>query len=377
VINCRNAVGTRFLQQISCKKLWFLIAVFPVVMACTCSKGSRSIGGKDSLATETARTFVIDQAAVQIDLDEIAGKAHPFGSERQHEVGDWLLKRIDTIGGLGVEFKFTSDTPNPQLLLNPSSPAELTIAKTGRNIVAIPKTVDLPKCLLLIGSHYDSKIIAGTEYLGANDSGSSSVLLLQIMAHLQKLPAREKLECTIAMIWFDAEEAVLADWDAGERLHPAKIQDNTYGSRDFVKHLSDCEYGGRKSRCVDVSGGKIPVIGLILLDMVGSPGLKINLEANSTIELRSLLVDAAAAISAEQHINPVPQAIEDDHLPFLRNGIPAIDLIDFSHLDFWHKEGDESRKISLESIEIAGKLSLYVAISVASDPKAVLNLSDP
>jgi hypothetical protein len=47
--------------------------------------------------------------------------------------------------------------------------------------------------------------------------------------------------------------------------------------------------------------------------------------------------------------------IEDDHLPFLKLGVPAIDIIDFNY-PHWHTDDDTMDKIGAQSLEIVGKV---------------------
>ena len=44
----------------------------------------------------------------------------------------------------------------------------------------------------------------------------------------------------------------------------------------------------------------------------------------------------------------------DDHIPFLREGVPAIDLIDF---DFacWHRTCDDMTAVSAASVDAVGE----------------------
>jgi Zn-dependent M28 family amino/carboxypeptidase len=55
---------------------------------------------------------------------------------------------------------------------------------------------------------------------------------------------------------------------------------------------------------------------------------------------------------------------DDDHMPFLRAGVPAVDIIDFEFGDgpqdnsFWHTEEDTLDKISAQSLKIVGDVLL-------------------
>jgi Zn-dependent M28 family amino/carboxypeptidase len=45
----------------------------------------------------------------------------------------------------------------------------------------------------------------------------------------------------------------------------------------------------------------------------------------------------------------------DDHVPFLRRGIPAVDIIDFDY-PYWHTTRDTPDKVSAESLERVGRV---------------------
>ena len=52
-------------------------------------------------------------------------------------------------------------------------------------------------------------------------------------------------------------------------------------------------------------------------------------------------------------------AIEDDHMPFVRAGVPAIDLIDFDYPP-WHTDQDTIDKVSARSLQVVGDVLLAV-----------------
>ena len=44
----------------------------------------------------------------------------------------------------------------------------------------------------------------------------------------------------------------------------------------------------------------------------------------------------------------------DDHEPFLRAGIPAVDLIQLNGYPYWHRPDDTLDKVSAKSMKIVG-----------------------
>lgn len=330
----------------------------------------------DAVALETADGFEVDKAKAAADLAEMTMAAHPFGSERQLALGTWLRSRIAETGATAKIEAFSSETPNPAALAANSGPVSATMIKNGANIYALGVVKPDAPCVIAFGSHYDTKIVEATEYVGANDSGSSSVLLLQLLAYLRTQVDKLDVVCDLAMIWFDGEEAVLRDWYDGERLHPAKIRDNTYGSRHAAGRLKECAYEGAKAKCLPEDLGGKPLVALVLLDMIGSPGLLLARETHSTDQLVQVAVNGAASLGFKDRFSSSPTAIEDDHVPFLTTGVAAVNLIDFTHLDVWHRAGDDADLVSMESLKIAGQIAIVTALTAARTPKELLASSE-
>jgi glutaminyl-peptide cyclotransferase len=93
---------------------------------------------------------------------------------------------------------------------------------------------------------------------------------------------------------------------------------------------------------------------LILLDYVANRGLRLPREGSSTLALWDE-IRAAARETGHAAIFPdsTQQTIIDDHTPFLRAGIPAVDLIDWSYPG--HDIGDTLDKLSKPSVDAVGE----------------------
>ena len=313
-------------------------------------------------AVRQATPFQLSQAAPPL-LQEMAAVPHPLGSRRQQVIGDRLLALMGKAGLQVQEQAFTATVPNPRLHRQPDAPAPLTLEKAGRNIIAL--TGDLQQgCVYLLGSHYDTKAME-FPYHGANDSGSSSVTLVEIMQWLHR--TRPESTCAVAGVWFDGEEALLPDWNDGLR-HPARIEDHTYGSRHMVAGLIPCPAAGQAPHCLTIAGQPLQVRVLILLDLIGSPKILLNRDTHSSPALmeKALLLSKALGVKAPPFGRAVP--VEDDHIPFLKHGIPAINLIDMHNLDTWHRPGDDTGTVSFQSMERAGRLALALLILLNSPP---------
>src|ERR1700693_1852976 len=170
--------------------------------------------------------------------------------------------------------------------------------------------------IILYGSHYDTKRI--DNFVGADDAGSSTGVLLELA---RLLCARKNAE-TIWLAFFDGEEAFNPDW-----VDP----DNTYGSRQLAASLA-------------LSGELRRVKAMILVDMVGPTNPIFKREINSTPWLTDILWSTAARLGYGHVFVNDGANIEDDHLSFLKRGVPATDIIDLD-VPYWHTTQDTLDKV--------------------------------
>src|SRR5262249_36206905 len=101
----------------------------------------------------------------------------------------------------------------------------------------------------------------------------------------------------------------------------------------------------------------------VLEDMIGDSDLNIVRDGNSTPWLEDYVLKAATALGYQSHFFANKTIINDDHLPFVQKGVPAVDLIDFEYgyqNVFWHTEQDTVDKLSPKSLEIVGQVTLEV-----------------
>ena len=190
--------------------------------------------------------------------------------------------------------------------------------------------------IVLLASHYDTK--AGIpDFVGANDSGSSTGLLLELA---RAFAAGPPPELEIRLAFFDGEEC-------RDEYGPA---DGFHGSR----HLA---------RTMAADGSLSNVVAMILLDMVGDRDLTLTIPRNSTPWLVALAFAAARAEGVRDRFQLYPYAIGDDHVAFFERGVPAIDLIDFAFgsapglNDYWHTPADTLDKLSAESLDLVGRVA--------------------
>jgi glutaminyl-peptide cyclotransferase len=184
----------------------------------------------------------------------------------------------------------------------------------------------------LLCSHYDTKFFQTIRFVGANDGGSSTGVLLELARVLARHPV---LAAKIELVFFDGEEAY-------ERFSQT---DGLYGSRYFAKELT-ANKAVRQFR-----GG-------ILFDMVGDRSLNIILPLDSPRQMAHDLFAAAEAVKVRDHFSYFDSAITDDHTPLNAIGIPTIDMIDFDFA-WWHTADDTIDKLSAESLQLVGSVAAY------------------
>lgn len=236
-----------------------------------------------------------------------------------------ILKEL----GLEVEHQdFLANTPNGPVSM--------------KNIVG--KTVRSAKPVVILASHYDTKPMMNTAFVGANDGGSSTGLLLELARVLSK----RQNAFTVWFVFFDGEEAQ-REWSETDSL---------YGSRYFVEKLK--------------AYGQTGVIkALILMDMIGDRDLKLENDTSSTSSLMDLVRRSAAGLGYTQYMAASQKGMVDDHLPFIRAGIPAVDLIDYDYgfnNSFWHTPNDTLDKISPRSLKIVGDIVVRTLESLSQKP---------
>lgn len=195
--------------------------------------------------------------------------------------------------------------------------------------------------VVIISSHYDTKFFKQFRFVGANDGGSSTGALLEIA---RVLAARgQKPRFTYRFVFFDGEEAFCAEWD--ECRNPDG-PDNTYGSRRYVEQLKAKN---------EVSRVRL----MILLDMVGYKELRFGQDDLSTYEFVDIIWQTARELGHDNvFIAESEGVIEDDHEPFLRANIKALDIIQLSSYPYWHTAEDTLDKISPRSLKIVGDVVL-------------------
>ena len=191
--------------------------------------------------------------------------------------------------------------------------------------------------LILIASHYDTKLFDDMRFVGANDPGASVGTLLEIGRVLGA--SKEKPKATYRLVFFDGEEAFCEGWDECSK---PDAPDNTYGSRRYVSQLRERGELGRTRA-------------LVLLDMIGYKNLELGRDTMSTKWLQDVIWETGRSLGYSKVFVDREEGVGgDDHEPFLQAGVDSVDLIQLNGYPYWHKADDTIDKISASSMKIVG-----------------------
>jgi hypothetical protein len=244
----------------------------------------------------------------------------PPGSDALEKSRIYIEKQLSIFGWRTTRQVFTDETPRGKVQFV--------------NLIAQFDTRggnDLPPSFLLC-SHYDSKLFDTMRFVGANDSGSSTGLLLEMARVLARNP---DLARKIELVFFDGEEAYENFSDT----------DGLYGSRYFAQQLEETKTAGQ------FRGG-------IVFDMIGDRSLVVTLPPDSPAQIAHDIFASADMLNVRDHFTYFDREITDDHTPLNAVGIPTIDLIDFD-FPWWHTADDTIDKVSAQSLQIVGSVAVY------------------
>ena len=242
----------------------------------------------------------------------------PAGSTAIEKSRDYIEDQLRRSGWQVTRQGFSDDTPRGKIQF-----VNLIAQFSARGKAASPS--------FLLCSHYDTKMFDTIRFVGANDGGSSTGLLLELARVIGQHP---NLARKIELVFFDGEEAV-------EQFSQA---DGLYGSRYFARQLQGA--GAKQFR-----GG-------LLFDMVGDRSLGITLPADSPAEMARDIFAAAEALKLRSYFTYLGRELIDDHAPLNAIGIPTLDIIDFDY-PWWHTADDTMDKISAQSLQTVGAVALY------------------
>jgi glutaminyl-peptide cyclotransferase len=269
-------------------------------------------GGGDHVTTTAAETpkpttnhFDAERAFALIRR-QLAYGQRPAGSPQLRRLADVLRRQLPN-------GRFEPVTGHPGL----------------RNVVG---TLPGSPPAIVVGAHYDSEYHP-KGFVGANDSAAGTAAVVELARDLRKTSGRE-----VRFVLFDGEEE---------------------GPGCPNSRFAQCALRGSRSY---VAAHRAEVGQMVLLDYIANKGVQLPREGSSTRALWARLRAAARSVGVATVFPPTRQTtIYDDHTPFLRAGIPAVDLIDFSYR---YADGlqDTIDKLSTASLDAVGE-TVYTLVS--------------
>ncbi|KAM9631725.1 glutaminyl-peptide cyclotransferase-like protein isoform 3-T3 [Trichechus inunguis] len=215
---------------------------------------------------------------------------------------------------------------------------------------------------LTLACHYDSKFFppSSAPFVGATDSAVPCALLLELAQALDLELSRAKEQAapvTLQLLFLDGEEA-LKEWGPNDSL---------YGSRHLAQVMESAPHSPGPTR--------IQAIELfVLLDLLGAPHPTFYSHFPRTARwfhrLRSIEKRLHRLNLLQAHPQEVmyfqpgepPGSVEDDHVPFLRRGVPVLHLISTPFPSVWHTPADTEANLHPPTVH---NLSRILAVFLA------------
>jgi glutaminyl-peptide cyclotransferase len=315
----------------------FFIALLLLLQACNGNKPDSNTGANVP-PTASPTATVAPQAKFSIDADrafenvrkQVEIGPRPAGSAELAKARDFIVGELKSYGLNVTQDEFTSKTPVGE--------------RKMVNIIA-----ELPgesSDVIVLSSHYDTKLFKEFRFVGANDGGSSTGTLMEMARVMAQ--SGQKRPFTYQFVFFDGEEAFCKEW---EDCKNPDGPDNTYGSRHFVNQLREKNELKR-------------VRAMILLDMMGYKDLRLGQDREMSAPwLIDEVWQTAGALGYDKYFIDEEEGVGgDDHEPFMRAGIQSLDIIQLStygeDAKYWHSPEDTLDKISPQSLKIVGDVVL-------------------
>jgi glutaminyl-peptide cyclotransferase len=324
----RMTSSKRRLRQLSRAMLIIVSLAFSLVLfGCPSAPNKPTEGNSPPPATAAKSDFDGDRA-FEFVRKQVEFGPRPAGSAELEKTRAYIIDQLRSFGLNVTIDEFHATTPV----------GERRIA----NVIA-----ELPgqaNEIVIISSHYDTKVFKQFKFLGANDGGSSTGALMEIARVLAA--KKQNLKLTYRFVFFDGEEAFCANWDDCHNPNPADpktpLPDNTYGSRHYVSQLVEKNEVSR-------------VKAMILMDMIGYKELRLGRADLGTTWLQDVVWQTAKQIGYGSQFVDSPEGVgDDDHSPFLKAGIDSLDIIQLNSYPYWHTKDDNLDKVSAKSLKIVG-----------------------
>jgi len=225
---------------------------------------------------------------------------------------------------------------------------------------------------IILACHHDSKVTP-KGFLGATDSAVPCSIMLEMayvlnksLNALREQQTAEGLQAhgvTLQLLFLDGEEAFV-DWGPNDSIYGAK-------------HLAAKWKRTNKLKSIDL---------FVLLDLIGTIDTTFHdFQTTRTRwfryagELESRMTTARTLEASHKrlfstHSKYARFRIEDDHIPFLREGVPVLHLINAPFSPVWHTINDNYEALDFDRIELVTKIMVnfvaeYLHLSVGSSER--------
>jgi glutaminyl-peptide cyclotransferase len=285
--------------------------------ATTATKAATQQAGDEAPPAEKTGGFDGKRAFAQV-TKQVGFGPRPSGSAAIGHLQDYIQSELTSYGCKVDTDSFAADTPVGRVPM--------------KNIVAkVPG--DKPE-IIMLATHYDTKLMPN--FVGADDAGSSTGVMLE----LARLLCSKHGGYQVWITFFDGEEA-MKEWSD---------TDSRYGSRQMAAKLA-------------MSGDLAKIKAFLLADIVGTRPPRFKRESDSTKWLVDLVWDTAKKLGYGDVFLDESLEVSDDHNPFLKRKVPAVDVIDLENypggnLYYWHTPEDTLDKVSPKSLAITGHVFL-------------------
>ena len=301
--------------------------VLPLTMLGCPSKSNQPVNTTTPPSTgKSASDFDGDRALEHV-RKQVEFGPRPPGSPELEKTRAYMIEQLKSYGLHVTTDEFNATTPIGERRM-----VNVTAELAGES-----------SDVIILASHYDTKYIKEFKFVGANDGGASTGAVLELA---RVLAQKQKPKFTYWFVFFDGEEAICFDWDECSNPNPADpgkpLPDNTYGSRRYVAKLIDRSELKR-------------VRVMILLDLMGYKDLRMGRADLCTRWLSDVVWQTGKQLGyGSQFVDTHESVGDDDHAPFLKAGVDALDIIQLSSYPYWHTKDDTLDKVSAKSLKIVG-----------------------
>ena len=309
-------------STIACGKGSPAAAITPSTAAAAAVAKSEAANAAEAAPPDTTPLPQIDaKRAFEYTREVTAFGPRYMGSENHKKLERYILDHLK--GDQVEDDAFTADTVEGKFPV--------------RNIIA--KFPGKKDGIIVIMGHYDTNYpLRNIGYVGANDGGSSTAILLEFAHEFRVAPGKTRDGYSVWLVWTDGEEAVKSWSDT----------DSLYGTRHLAEKW-------------EKDGTLKKIKALMVMDMIAPIDLAILRDTNSTPWLLDLIYAAAEHGGYQSHFYALQGGEEDDHIPFVKRGVPCADIISvpYGYNDvFHHTAQDTMDKLSPRSLEIVGNTIL-------------------